>query len=191
MRVSTILAGMTLAGILCGGCANPQGATLQEQRDYTLKMRDESLTQIYAKYPAAQTEVAQAPGYVVFDAYGYGFGLLGGGNGYGVVTEKGSKQNTYMRNFHFDPGLGFGGKSCRQLIIFGDDAALRHFVDAPWEVGGNAQAAFKFGETGGSAESSGFCNPGYKVYDMTQNGIVLRASIPIFKFSRDKELNNP
>jgi len=47
-------------------CANPKGATDEEKRDYILKMRDDTLAQLYAEKPETKHLIREAAGYGVF-----------------------------------------------------------------------------------------------------------------------------
>ena len=189
MRISRFAASAVMIALLSVGCIAPKGATLQEKRDYALSMRDKSLKTLYAKEPGAKSVVEQSPGYAVFDQFGFGLLFMGNANGYAPVTDNKTKQVTYMKTFQITPGFGIGGKSYRTIVVFGDNEAMKAFLDNPWESGAEAEAAFKFGETGGSLCSAGSFNGKLKVYQFTDGGIMLRADIPIQKYWQDDELN--
>lgn len=172
------------------GCAAPKGKTAQEKRDYTMSMRDKALKEIYAKHPAAKADAEKAPGYAVLDEFAFGFLFGGSGNGYGTVVNNSTKQVTYVKKLQVLPGFGIGGKGYKCLLVFNDKETLEKYTNkGPWGFGGEAEAAFKFGETGGSALSAGSFDSKIKVYQVTDNGIMLRALIPISKYWRDKGLN--
>ena len=173
------------------GCASPKGETPQEKRDYVLSMRDRALDTIYAKKPEARKDVESAPGYLAMDGIAWGVGFLGSGGGYGVAVNNATKEVTYMRLFHLMPGFGIAGKGYKQIVVFEDAETFNKFTAGKWDTGGNAEAAFNFGDTGGSALASGSFDKKVKVYEVTGDGIVLRASIPISNYSRDKKLNAP
>lgn len=179
------------AMLLACGCAAPKGETPQAQRDYALAMKDRALDQVYTKKPDARAAVEGAPGYMVIDGLSWGLGFLGSGGGYGVAVNNATKEVTYIRLWHFMPGFGIAGKGYKELVVFQDADTFQKFTTGKWDTGGNAEAAFNFGETGGSALASGSFDKKVKVYEVTNDGIVLRASIPISKYSRDKKLNAP
>ena len=45
------LLSFSVAVLVLGGCRSPKGETVQEKRDYALKMRDEALAKLYAERP--------------------------------------------------------------------------------------------------------------------------------------------
>ena len=177
----------TLLGAI--GCASPKGETPQAQREYVLTMKDKALATVYAKRPEAKSDVEAAPGYMAIEGLAWGLGILGSGGGYGVAVDNKTKEMTYIRLFHFMPGFGIAGKGYKELVVFEDADTFKKFTNGAWDTGGNAEAAFNFGETGGSALASGSFDKKVKVYEVTGDGIVLRASIPISKYSLDKKLN--
>ena len=171
------------------GCASPQGETPQEKRDNVLSMKDRARETIYSKHPEARKDVESAPGYMAIDGIAWGVGFLGSGGGYGVAVDNATKQVTYIRLFHLMPGFGIAGKGYKEIVVFEDAPTFKKFTEGKWDTGGNAEAAFNFGDTGGSALASGSFDKKVKVYEVTGDGIVLRASIPISSYSRDKKLN--
>jgi lipid-binding SYLF domain-containing protein len=175
--------------LLTAGCAGPKGASVQAQRDYTLNMRDRTLQTLYGKYPAARRSVEEGPGYAVFENRKFGLVFFASGSGYGVVTDNGSSRNTYMKVYQFSPGFGLTGNVYKVVIVFNDDAALRHFLDAPLEVGIRAEAGAKLGGTGGTVGGAVPLTRGVQVYQFTDTGVVLRADIPILKYVRNDRLN--
>jgi len=187
----TIVCGAIACAVVLGslGCASPKGETPQAKREYVLNMKDKALATVYAKRPEAQSAVEGAPGYMVIDGISWGVGFLGSGGGYGVAINNATKQVTYIRLFHMMPGFGIAGKGYKEIVVFQDADTLNKFTTGKWDTGGNAEAAFNFGDTGGSALASGSFDKKVKVYEVTSDGIVLRASIPISKYSPDKKLN--
>ena len=189
----TVVCGAIACAFVLGslGCASPKGETPQAKREYVLNMKDKALATVYAKRPEAQSALESAPGYMVIDGISWGVGFFGSGGGYGMAINNATKQVTYIRLFHLMPGFGIAGKGYKEVVVFQDAETLNKFTAGKWDTGGNAEAAFKFGETGGSALGSGSFDKKVKIYEVTSDGIVLRASIPISKYSLDKELNAP
>jgi hypothetical protein len=188
---SNFVCGLACCAVLVSafGCAAPKGETPQAQRDYALSMKDRALDTVYAKRPEAKSAVESAPGYMAIEGIAWGVGFLGSGGGYGVAVDNATKQVTYVRLFHMMPGFGIAGKGYKELVVFEDAETFKKFATGKWDTGGNAEAAFNFGDTGGSALASGSFDKKVKVYEVTSDGIVLRASIPISKYSWDKKLN--
>jgi hypothetical protein len=189
MRTSTHVVLSVAVLLLNVGCAGPKGASAQAQRDYTLDMRDRTLERLYEKYPAARRAVEEGPGFAVFDNRKFGLLFFASGSGYGVVTDNASNHNTYMKAVQFSPGLGLAGNVYKTVIVFNDDAALRHFLGAPFDVGIRAEAGAKVGDTGGTVGGGVPLARGVQVYQFTDTGVVLRADIPIVKYLRSDRLN--
>ncbi|MBI3833979.1 MAG: hypothetical protein HY287_06580 [Planctomycetes bacterium] len=189
MQFSRFVASLVTVALLSAGCVAPKGESLQEKHNNALRMRDRTLQTLYAKEPGAKSAVENAPGYAVFDQFGVGFMFLGTANGYSPVTDNQSKQVTYMRNFQFTPGFGIGGKRYQSVLVFGSNSAMKEFAEGRWQCGGEADAACKFGDTGGAVCTAGSFNGGVKVYQITEGGIMLRADIPIMKYWQDDKLN--
>src|SRR6266850_2613971 len=133
----TIVCGAIACAVVLGslGCASPKGETPQAKREYVLNMKDKALATVYAKRPEAQSAVEGAPGY--------------------MVINNATKQVTYIRLFHMMPGFGIAGKGYKEIVVFQDADTLNKFTTGKWDTGGNAEAAFNFGDTGGSALASG------------------------------------
>ncbi|UCG80893.1 MAG: hypothetical protein JSV60_01010, partial [Desulfobacterales bacterium] len=85
-RCLTILTLLTITGFLVS-CATPKGVTVQEQRDYVLKMKADTLAELYAKKPETRDMIKKAAGYGVFSNIGLNVFLLASGNGFGVVVD--------------------------------------------------------------------------------------------------------
>ncbi|MCK4814731.1 hypothetical protein KA005_03090, partial [bacterium] len=104
-RCLTVILLLVITGFLVS-CATPKGVTKQEQRDYVLKMRDETLAKLYAKKPETKAMIKKAAGYGVFSNIGTHIFLLAGGSGYGVVVDNSTGQKTYMKMRSVGFGLG-------------------------------------------------------------------------------------
>jgi lipid-binding SYLF domain-containing protein len=55
-----------------------------------------------------------------------------------------------MKMVELQAGLGMGAKKFSVAFIFDDDKALSGFVNSGWDFGGQATAAAKSGDKGGS-----------------------------------------
>jgi lipid-binding SYLF domain-containing protein len=176
-------------GLAASGCAAPKGANVTEQRAFALDMKRATLDDLYARKPEAKAKIEKAAGYGVFSNMGFALLLLGSDHGYGVVTNKATGKDTYMRMFSGSVGLGLGVQDFRAVLVFNDQATLDQFVDSGWEFGAEAGCAAKFGESGGSAHAVGNINSPIEIYEFTKNGLWIRASLPLAKFWKDKKLN--
>ena len=86
-------------------------------------------------------------------------------------------------------GLGLGVKDFRQLIIFKTEEAINDFVNKGWEFGGHADAAAQSGDKGGSVNAAGDISSMMEVYQVTESGLALQATVSAAKYWKDDELN--
>jgi lipid-binding SYLF domain-containing protein len=192
-QVSNGIAGVMLLGALlgAGGCMSAKGETLQDKREYALDMRSSVLEELYAKKPEARRAVESAAGYGVFTNLGSKIFLLATGSGYGVVHDNKTGRDTYMKMIEVGGGLGLGIKKFKAVFVFNDEQAMHDFVEKGWEFGGDADAAAKAGDTGGAATAQGTTGEleGLQVYQFTDAGIALSATVAGTKYYKDKKLN--
>jgi len=184
-RTLTILGFASLLAL--GGCSSSKGDSPQEKRDYTQSMADEVLASVYKEAPEAEDKVKNAAGYGCFSTIGTNLIFVSTGGGFGVVRDK-DGDDTYMKMTEIGVGLGLGVKDFRALIIFRDQSTLDKFVTSGWEWGADADAAAKAGDAGGAGEAAGSFG-GMEVYQITENGVALSATISGTKYSLDNELN--
>lgn len=192
MNTSTITSRfivLSLSTLLFAGCSAPKGTSLQEKRDYSLSMLDESLEMLYKEKPEQREVIANAAGYGAFSNFGAHIFVLSTGNGYGVVVDNDTEARTYMRMAEVGVGLGLGLKDFRAVFIFYDRETLRKFIDTGWEFGAEADAAAKAGETGGAVAAAGTASKGMDIYQFTKNGLALQITVSGTKYWKDKELN--
>ncbi len=98
----------------------------QEQQQAILKIRDQTLRQIYRLKPPTRAEIEQAAGYGVFEINGLN-AVLDETHGRGVIVAKNGGV-TYMQLARTDLGPGVRVKPYRQVLIFGDAKKLSQFV---------------------------------------------------------------
>ena len=173
---------------LIGGCATPKGATAEEKRAYVLNMRDNALARLYREKPGLEHRVRQAPGYGVFSNISTAVLFVGSAHGYGVVVDNQTGKETYMKMLSVGVGLGVSLQDMRAIFVFNDRATLRKFVTEGWEFGVGGAAALKSGDTGAAAAGTASFNP-IDIYELTEAGIALRATLDGTKYSIDKKLN--
>jgi lipid-binding SYLF domain-containing protein len=152
-------------------------------------MRDSMLAELYSQKPEAKAKVAEAAGYGTFTNVNVNLFLASTGNGYGVVHNKDTGEDTYMRMAMLGVGVGLGVKDFRAVIIFKNQDALNTFVDKGWEFGGHADAAAKAGDTGAAANVAGDITSGMEIYQFTETGIALQATIAGTKYWKDNDMN--
>lgn len=183
----------TLSAYLVGcfflaSCASMGSGTPDQMRDSILQMKDKTLTQLFETKPDTRNQLGAAPGYAVFSNANVNLILMAAGTGYGVVKDNASRKNTFMNMAEGGIGLGIGAKDYKIVMVFHTKAAMSNFVNSGWTFGGNADAAAKAGEKGGSIESEMYYGDA-TVYTFTESGIALQATIKGTRFWKDANLN--
>jgi lipid-binding SYLF domain-containing protein len=164
--------------------------TPEEQRKDIQKMRTETLAKLYEYDPQAKGVIQKAAGYAVFSNFGMNLFVVSTANGVGVAHDKATGKDTYMKMFSGGVGVGLGVKDFRGIFVFSNKQAFEDFTNKGWQAGGQADAAAKAGEEGG--ESLGHAldvGPGVKLYQITENGLALQATVQGTKYSKDDDLN--
>jgi lipid-binding SYLF domain-containing protein len=152
-------------------------------------MKDETLGKLYAGKPETRAMIKKAAGYGVFSNIGAHIFLLAGGSGYGVVIDNATGQKTYMKMRSVGVGLGLGVKDFRAVFIFKNKRVLDEFVEKGWEFGGQADAAAKSGDKGAAVGGEAYVETGIAIYQLTEAGVALQATIAGTKYWKDKDLN--
>lgn len=191
MSCRNMCLGMLLCAMMISmvGCIAP-GENPQQKRDNIQKMKAETLTAFYQDKPELQQMVKTSVGYAVFSNFAMGL-IPGGGSGYGVLTDNATGQQTYMQMGQFTLGFLIMVKDNRSLILFDDPKVMAEFATENWVSGGTAEAVFNFGDFGAQTNATGYFGHGTRVYELTQNGVSLRAYIPLIKYSPYNLLNAP
>lgn len=180
---------LVLVALGVAGCGGPQGDTFSEKRIYANNMRDTSLAELYEKKPITREKIANAAGYGVFSNININLLLLSTGRGYGLVHDKATGKDTYMKMGTVGVGLGLGARDFRAVIIFKTPESLNTFTTKGWEWGGHADAVAKSGEKGGAANASGDITADMEIYQFVESGIALQATLAGTKYWKDKDLN--
>jgi lipid-binding SYLF domain-containing protein len=188
MRRVAIALCTIIAGAAITGCT-AVGDTPEEKRQSINAMRADALARFYEEDASLRTEVRDAAGYAVFSNVGVRVLLLAGGGGYGVAHDNGTGEDTYMRMGEGGLGLGLGVKDFRALFVFHDERTLAGFVDDGWTFGAESDAAAKTGDQGGAAGAEAVANDGMDVYQLTDRGLILGASLRGTRYWRYASLN--
>jgi lipid-binding SYLF domain-containing protein len=190
-----VVRGFTLLFLIAAfiaGCATPKGVTVAQRRDYVQQMRTKTLNDLYQAEPQTKEKIKKAAGYGVFNNIGTNIIFVSTGGGFGVVHNNSSGDDVYMRMGEAGVGLGLGLKDFRAVFIFNNKQTLHDFIITGWEFGGEADAAAKAGDQGAevsSAASVDSIQEDVEIYQITENGIALSATISGTKYWWDKELN--
>jgi len=200
----------------------PKGDSTAEKKANIRKQRDEMLAQLYATNPDMKKVLKKAAGYATFKQVNVNLFLLATANGYGVVMDNKAGRDTFMRMASLGGGIGAGVKDVRVIFVFHDPQLMKQFVQEGWQVGGQADAAAKYQDTGISAEqnvkggvsfrdgtvatgsstdlragtqksdaaSTGLATlGGMEIYQFTESGVALQATVAGTKYWKDSKLN--
>jgi len=191
MRVHSLILSVLMISLMVGACARPKGDTPQEKRDFVQQMKNNTLAELYAKKPYAKELVQNASGYAVFSNFNTQLLIVGSGNGYGVAVDNSNGDNIYMKMAEGGVGLGVALKNFREVIVFNNKAVFNQFITEGWTYGAQGDAAAKYKDDGGATSAEVPLDSDVVVFQMTKDGIALRATIGASKVWIDDELNNP
>lgn len=178
--------GIVSVGLLAA-CATTQGNNPSEKRQAVQTMRDNALTSLYKTRPEAKAKVDAGYGTAVFSTANVNLLIASFSGGYGIAKDRSGKQ-TYMRMAEAGVGFGAGVKDVRTIFIFHSKEAFDQFVNAGWEFGAHADAAAKAGDKG-AAVGGEVSVAGMTIYQITESGLALQATVKGTKFYKDDELN--
>jgi hypothetical protein len=185
------LASCALALTVLSGCLGPPGGTVEEQRSNAMKMRDETLAELYTREPGIKPVLEKAAGYVVMKGGSLHLGLISLASTYVVIVDNSTGKPVHDCFFRFGVGPGIAAKSFRGAYIIDDKEGLQKVLDAPWVLGLLVEASFRFGSFGGSLADAYAFNHGAHGYYWTENGFALEAALGIGKLWHDGDLKDP
>lgn len=191
-QVLLTITAVALALPVAAGLFGPKGDSTEEKRAKVRTARDEILEKLYATHPEAKDKIKKGAGYGAFNNKNMNLFLLSTGHGYGVVVDNKSNKETFMAMGSLGGGLGIGAKDLSVVFIFKNADVMQKFVDSGWQFGGEADAAAKAGEKGGDVSKSAGVDTGanlFEIYQMTDTGVALQATVAGTKYWKDKKLN--
>lgn len=185
-----LLIGAMLLVVFLNACTTTglNRGTPAERRDGIQTMRQEVLTELYQLKPDTRSQLNSAAGYAVFANANVNIIFASFGGGYGVVRDNQSNADTYMRMGEIGIGLGAGVKDFRAVFVFHNEAALARFMDVGVSVGGQADAAAKAGDLGAAVGGEAIVD-NVTVYQLTQSGLALQATVKGTRYWQDSDLN--
>ena len=185
-RVSTIIC-ITFA-LIIGGCATTGGKTSEEKRRSVLAMKNEVLADLYKIKPSVKSQISSAPGYAVFSNVNINIIFASFGGGYGVVKNNKTGKHTFMKMGEVGIGLGLGAKDFRAVFVLHSSDTMKRFVEHGWAFGAQADAAAKASEKGASVGGEVTVD-NITIYQLTESGLALQATIKGTKYWKDDSLN--
>jgi len=177
-------------GILFSGFTGlAAAASPKERKKEILQMRSETLAKLYKVHPLAEGDIKKAVGYAVFSNVGINLILLSAAGGSGVAHNNRTGKDIYMKMISGGVGFGLGVKDFRGIFVFTTDKAFKQFVESGWSADAQADAAAKSGKKGGALAGAVAVAPGVALYQLTETGLALQATIQGTKYFKDDELN--
>lgn len=180
-----------LALPVAAGLFGAKGDNPEQKRAAVRKDRDDILAKLYAAHPDAKAKIRKAAGYGTFNSKNLNLFLLSSGHGYGMVVGQ-DGQETFMAMGSLGGGVGVGAKDLSVVFIFKNAEVMRKFIDSGWQFGGEADAAAKAGDKGAAVSKEVATDTGanvFEIYQMTDAGVALQATIAGTKYWKDKDLN--
>jgi lipid-binding SYLF domain-containing protein len=171
-----------------GGCVSPDQETVSQKRQAILSMKNEVLSDLYKVKPDVRSQIATAPGYAVFSNVNINVILASFGGGHGVVKDNRSGRHTYMKMGEVGLGFGAGVKDFRAVFVFHKASAMQRFIDHGWAFGAQADAAAKASDKGGALAGE-LTVDDITIYQLTESGLALQATLKGTKFWKDNSLN--
>lgn len=179
--------GLAMTSLVAAGLARAD--TVAEKRAEVQKMRRETLARLYKIHPDAQSAIQKSAGYAVFSNVGINLILLSAAGGSGVAHNNKTGKDTYMKMVSGGLGFGLGVKDFRGVFVFATADKLDTFVNSGWDASAQADAAAKAGDKGGAVAGAITVAPGVTLYQITESGLALQATIQGTKYFKDDELN--
>ncbi len=161
----------------------------EKQQKQVRNMAQDTLQRLYKAEPKAKVSVKRASGYAVFSDVGVKILFAGSGDGKGIAVNNRSKQETFMKMFEVQAGLGMGVEKFRVVFVFDNEKAFNSFVNSGWEFGEQATAAAKAGDKGGAMSGAVSVADGVWMYQLTDNGLAVEISATGTKYYKDDDLN--
>ena len=163
--------------------------TKEQKRAAVSKGAQQTLAKLYKVQPSAKATIKAAAGYATFSNFGMKILLAGGGKGQGIAFDNATKKVTYMKMIELQAGLGMGIKKFRTIFVFETTDSMDHFVNNGWEFGGQATAAAKSSDKGGSYQGAVQVMSGVWMYQLTDKGLALELTGKGTKYYKDDDLN--
>ena len=164
-------------------------ADVAEERKEIKDMRQEILTRLYQEEPSVKGKIANAVGYATFSNIGINLFLISTGRGSGIVKNNNTGKENYMKMFSGGLGVGLGVKDFSAVFVFHSEEVLNAFIEDGWDFSGQADAAAKSGEKGGEGSATATVVNGVEVFQLTESGLALQATLQGTKYWIDDDLN--
>jgi lipid-binding SYLF domain-containing protein len=160
-----------------------------KERKELREERDAALKKLYSEKPDTRDQLKSSVGYAVFSNLGVNLFLVSTERGGGILRNNRDGSDTYMKMFSAGGGLGMGIKDFVLVFVFHTASAMEEFQTSGWDFGAQADAAAESGNKGAGAEGAATVMPGTTIYQLTDAGLALQATVKGTKFWPDEDLN--
>jgi lipid-binding SYLF domain-containing protein len=167
----------------------PNEGKIIQARHQVREMSQDALASLYEILPGAQSAIERSAGYAVFSTFGVKLFFAGGTTGKGMVVNKRTGRQTFMKMAQVQGGLGFGVDKNRLIFVFANEQALRNFIDQGWEFGGQANLSAMVSGQGNMFTGAAAISPGVYLYQLTDTGLSATLTVSGTKFFKDGDLN--
>jgi lipid-binding SYLF domain-containing protein len=167
----------------------PSESKIIQARLQVREMSQDALATLYEIAPGARRTIERAAGYAVFSTFGVKLFFAGGTTGKGLVVNRRTGRQTFMKMVQVQGGLGFGVNQNRLIFVFANEQALRNFINQGWEFGGQVNLSAMAGGQGGMFSGAAAVSPGVYLYQLTQTGLAATLTVGGTKFFKDGDLN--
>lgn len=164
---------------------SPMPARADGDRTKILDMRQKTLARLYSEEPEARAAIQNSAGYAVFSSGGVNLVLLSAAYGSGVAHDNKTGRDIFMKMASGGVGFGLGVKDYRLVFVFRTRKAFDRFVEYGWDFSGQADAAARTATDGAELSEAVGAMPGVKVYQLTEAGLALQATLQGTKYWKD------
>jgi lipid-binding SYLF domain-containing protein len=163
--------------------------TKAEQQAAIRKEAQNTLAKLYQINPSAKAAIQKSAGYAAFDNFGMHLFMLSTARGKGIAVASTTKKETFMKVMSVGAGIGLGVKDFRVVFVFENPEVLNNFVNSGWDADAHGEAMAKAGQKGGAFEGAISVSPGVWVYQFTEKGLALQATLQGTKYYKNDDLN--
>ena len=185
MKTKTTLKIFAILMALMFSMSMVSAASLSEQRQHIRDISEKTLLKLYDLQPNARGYVENAAGYGVFGNWGVKLLFVGGGTGKGMAVNNSTNFETFMDMAAGTVGFGLGAKTYNIVFIFETESALDDFTTNGWQFGGQVSAVASDSVAGGGYQGAFSVSPGVWMYEMTDTGLALEATLKGTKYSKN------
>lgn len=179
-----------IAGLLLLLITGPASADrLEQKREKIRTMRATVLDKLYQENPNLRNEIERAAGYAVFSNVGVNALFFSAAGGNGVARNNRNGRETFMNMAAAGVGLGLGIRDFRAVFVFHTPRAYRKFIDYGFDFSGQADAAAKSSDRGDGTSVAVSALSAVSVYQLTETGIALQATLQGTKYWASPRLN--